>query len=65
MNIGDVSLDPGTPYRFGIMLGRAATGPGTGNIASHTCGVFVEIVNRNPASTPLGAPATSVPQRGR
>ncbi len=64
-HIGSVDLDQGTAYRFGVRLFRGTAGVGTGDIAATRCAVHVEIFNRNPASSPLGGPGISAPQRRR
>jgi hypothetical protein len=50
-NFGVVELDPGTNYRFGV---RVYTFAGTDcPTCSYECSVIVEVLNRNPATSPL------------
>ncbi len=44
---GVVDLTAGTPYRFGIQIGRVLGG-GTADATNSRCSVFVQLTNRNP-----------------
>ncbi len=60
--LGFANLSPGLPYRFAARLSRIIDG--TADIGAMYCRLFVEIGNRNPASSPLG-PATLAPGQRR
>lgn len=47
------TLTPGTAYRFAVRFQRASGSPGTGDPTNGWCGLHVEIVNRNGATSPF------------
>lgn len=60
---GEIDLNPSSTYTFAIVIGRSNTPFGVGGTADAAelrCRLQVEIINRNPATSPLG-PAPSVP----
>ena len=48
---GDLPLDPGTAYQFGLRVDRAATG-GTGDLSSWSCQIEVIVTSRTGTSFP-------------
>jgi hypothetical protein len=59
---GVAVLAAGTSYRFGMRFSRVTTD--SNDIGQFNCALFVEIVNRTSAASPLGGPARAHPQGG-